>query len=870
MSRRWPAVIASGAAFALVGATAWFLFHDDLRRDARLREARTRTTAVARDDEKTAAARSEEQRFAAAVDAAPADSPTLAADLEQSLAASALPISAGPADGVVVTVVDRATRAPRPDVPVIAVAAAHEKAATIWQQRLDPKWLRRKHATALRSDPQGQLRVAPPVRGALLLAEVRGERGVLFVPAASTTPATLEIGSPLELAVRVIDGTGAGRSGIPVGVAKRDHSISAEAGVRAFTDETGLAMLRDLDLELNGRASTGKWWVGFAFPSGAAKGRAVELTGAAPVVELDLPPTGSLAFQVVGAGGEALHVAGKATLDVRRIRHPDGESKASTRSEAYEVAIGADGSSSVDDVGLGLCFRGEALLAGRKPAHFDAVGPARAGERVTIAIPAGIAGPTVAGRAFDAAMAPLPEAELVAEVACRDAPPIAGEAKVSARTDEEGRFVFDLSKADVGERAGPAVVTIARRGGRTTAASARIELASGALAAGDAAVDLGEVVLADLPQLCSGKVVDDRGEVVDGATVALASRDAGGHAGGTATSVWCRSHSNGRFELCGPPPTAPRAVTASARGYLSAPPVEFREGASDLELVLTRAGAIVGSITLPDHIGSRRFGAWLRRADAPETAAAEPGERATIGTAGGFRWGELAPGTWAVRIGLGDASDPKAPVVDVSGIEVKAGETTQDERLTGVDVARRLRLLIVDVRDADGAPVKGGSVATVANGAVPRIESRLRHGCALLASPSDDFEVDVLAPGFQPRRVKAQPGPLTVVLEPGIPIHVIAPLDHPRDANLVLGGIRLLPAAADAADHAAAIRVQVGAAGEADAVVPRSGKYLAELEYRRRDTTERDRGSGWSDVLSVSCEILEKPGPQVLTLTPRK
>jgi hypothetical protein len=864
MFRRRLAVIASGAAFALIGATAWQLFREDLGRSSdSLRTARAPVTD--RDDSGAVPPLSSAQRVALDVGAPTEDAPASALDLEAAIAAAGITFTAGPSDGVAVSVVDRTTRAPRPDVAVFVFDDGRYTATTIWKRRLDPHWLRKRHVTALRSDADGVVRVAPPVRGALLVAEVGNVRGVLFVPPASNAPATLELGPPLELAVRVLDGGGAGHAGVAVGIAKRERSVGAKALAQAVTDDAGIATLRDLDLHLNGRAASGRWWVGLAFPTGTARGRTVELRDAPETpLEIELPPTGSLALQVAGPGGEPLPIEGKALLDVRRARAAAADPKPSTKVEPFDVAIGADGAGEVANLGLGLQFRVHAQLAGRQPVELDAVGPVHAGERVAIAIPAGAAGPIVAGRALDAAKAPLADADLVAELACRDGTTAADETKTSTRTDEEGRFTFDFSKADARARAGPDVLSISRRAHQAAEESVQIDLANGANAA---AVDVGEVVLAELPLLCSGRVVDDRGSAVLGAIVSLTPRNDPTPAARSASDDSCKSRSDGRFELRGTPPADARDVVASARGYARAAATEFHDGAADLELVLPRAGAIVGSLALPKELPARLFHVSLRSCDGPDTASADPGASATVGAAGGFKWGDLAPGMWAVRIGLRDADDPSAARVDVTGIEVKSGETTQDERLTAVDVARLLRLLTVDVRDAQAGPVKSGTVAIVANGEVPRVESRLRDGRATLASPADEFELEVLAPGFKPKRMQARPGALAVVLERGIPIHIVAPFDHPRDASLVLGRIRLVPADAATAQHVPATSVRFDSSGEADAVVPLSGKYVARLQYRRRDATERTKGDPWRDSLSVPCEIADRAGPQVVTLS---
>jgi hypothetical protein len=290
--------------------------------------------------------------------------------------------------------------------------------------------------------------------------------------------------------------------------------------------------------------------------------------------------------------------------------------------------------------------------------------------------------------------------------------------------------------------------------------------------------------------------------------------------------------------------------------------------------VLPRAGAIVGSLLLPANVSRHAFLISLKRVD-DGGASPDFAESATIGASGDFRFDGLSAGTFDVNIGLHEPSGTAAAHVDVDGVESRAGETTRDERLAAVDVARLLRLLAVEVRDEPGNPVGSGTVATLApplaNGSLPRVEARLKAGHALLAGPADSFDVEVLASGFRPARVPARPGTLAVVLKRGIRVHVVAPLDHPRDAELVLSRVRLVPAGTEEAKHAPATSVRIGASGEGDAIVPLAGKYVARLEYRRRDQVEprrRRAAATPTPALEVACEVVDRPDPQTLTLVP--
>lgn len=893
MQRRSIPVVVALAALAAVAATSWLLFREDFGGAAR-RETDRRAATEARDDPGRASELPPPQRVELDSERTDDAKPALASDFDDALARAGLEATAGPADGLEVALVERRSRAPRPDVAVLVFAGDRPRATEIWQKRLDPKWLKREHPAALRSDANGKIRVELPGRGALLVAENEEERGVLFLPEGTTAPATLELGAPLEVPVRVVDGGGAGKEGVAVAIARSGRSIVGAGVARATTDASGLATLHDLDLELNGRATTHRWWVGFALPLGEASGRDVELEAvAAAPVELVLPPTGTLTLQVVGSDGSPLPIAGSVTLSARRAveggkrphgRAPHGEG------DSFQVPIAADGSATLAHVGVGLHFEVGAALDGRQPGKAEGDGPARAGERAAIAIPAGAAGPIVSGRALDGAKRPLADADLVAGLVARDpAHPIPSGPRSTAHTDGEGRFAFDLSKADARARSGPATLSIARPAAEDVkAADANLDLASL-----PESLDVGDIEIAERPLLCSGRVVDDRGDAVGGATVELVATGAVEPAA-AAPLERCRSHASGRFELRGTAPAGPAGLEASERGYANPPPLPFEQGAEGVVLVLPRAGEIVGSLRLPENVPGRSFRVALRRlgSDAPTDFKVS----AAIGSAGDFRFERLAAGTFDVRVGLREAAAGAAASFDVTGIEVHAGETVRDARLAAVDVSQLLRLLALDVRDEQDHPVASGRVASVASGSTPRVETRLRHGRALLAGPADSFDVEVLAAGFQPLLVAAHPGALALVLKRGLSVHVVAALDHPRDPDAVLDHVTLVPAGAEPAAHAPATRVAIGATGEGDAVVPLAGRYVARLEYRRRSESEeapkdppkapakepmKDRAKDGAKErpkdkprkeeiapIEVACEVAEGAGTQTLRLAP--
>jgi hypothetical protein len=864
MPRRWLAVVASVVAFVAVVATAWVLFRDRRASTADSGGPRKQAAAERSDGRDATEELLPPERAEDPNEDGAESKPLAASDLEEALARAGIVTTPGAVDGLEVALVGRIDRAPRPDVPVLVFPGDRPRATEVWKSRLDPNWLRRQHARVLRSGADGNVRVELPVRGALLVAEQEGERGVLFVPSGTTAPATLELGVPLELPVRVVDGSGAGRGGVAVAIAKRGRSLAERGGARATTDEAGLATLRDLDVELDGRATTGRFWVGLAFPTSDALGRDVDLSSPAPV-ELVLPPTGALALQVVAPDGTPLPDAGGAELRVRSAR--GAAQTLRDRDVPFLVAIAADGTATVANVGLGLHFEIAAKLAGHQPTSVEADGPTRPDERVAIALPAGGAGPIAHGRAVDREKRPIADVDLVAELVARDAG--AAATKAPAHTDDDGRFTFDLSGADRRARAGPSALSIARRAAHgAPAAGARIDLAS----LGDS-VDVGDVVVLELPLLCSGHVVDDRAEAVGGATVELvpaARSDPSATAPPAAPGELCRSRADGRFELRGEVPRDPASLKASRRGYASGPPVGFELGAQGLELVLPRAGALIGSLRLPEGVTSHAFTTQMRRVDG-DGASTDFDESTRIGKDGGFRFDDLAEGTYDVRIRLRHALGDAAARVVVDGVAVRSGETTRDERLADIDVGRRMRLLVVEVRDAQGSAVAPGTVATVADGSLPRKEVRLIDGRALLAAPAEAFDVEVIAPGFRSLRVAAHPGPLSVVLERGgLIVHVVAPLDHPHDAGLVLYRVKLTPAGFGAVKHALATTVRLGPSGEADAVVPLAGKYVATLDYRRRDAVGGDRKRVAGAELEVACEVLDRTEPQTIALLPPK
>jgi len=182
-----------------------------------------------------------------------------------------------------------------------------------------------------------------------------------------------------------------------------------------------------------------------------------------------------------------------------------------------------------------------------------------------------------------------------------------------------------------------------------------------ALAAG-ATVDLGDIVL-DRGRVVRGRVVDERGVAVAGASVEIAASK-GSYTPDTLRAlaegtVVARTDLAGAFEISGLAASATHLRIEARQGGAISIDRELADGETYVQLVVARAGGIDGWIS---NIGARQ-------AFAAATSAADDGAsyHADVDSAGTFHFDLLPPGDYDVHIVGRNAIEPRRVTVTAGG-----------------------------------------------------------------------------------------------------------------------------------------------------------------------------------------------------------
>ncbi|MBL8751609.1 MAG: hypothetical protein JNK78_20820 [Planctomycetes bacterium] len=285
-------------------------------------------------------------------------------------------------------------------------------------------------------------------------------------------------------------------------------------------------------------------------------------------------------------------------------------------------------------------------------------------------------------------------------------------------------------------------------------------------------VELGDIVLTDLPLLAEGLVVDDRGEPVANADVRI-QRLAVPAPGSPpdAPPPWrdvphqvTRSGPDGSFTFFGPMPPVTLRVRADTDLHF-ADSVPLQTAGQRLRVCILRCGIVRGRAILPDWIPDGAASLVLQPFD--ETLRERETRRTDLARrAGGrFRVEPLRPGRYDAIVTLRNVAKPLLTIPDVF---VVPGDTA-DRRLDEIDLRQaiqRYRLRAVDPRGIPIA-VEGPILVRTENDDGRPVEAafRWRSGRAEILSPAAVAEVTFFGRGIAPQRTTLGPGDHDIVLQ---------------------------------------------------------------------------------------------------------
>lgn len=738
------------------------------------------------------------------------------------------------ADGWLVLVVDRTTQAPVPAATVFFLDPDRtgDPGGLVWRLisgRDDLLKLLEQHGRKSVTGPDGETRIPVPCsRLFRWLAGKKDDRqAVRLLFPGELPPLRLELASEPVLRVQVVDARGAPAPGIPVGLVTKsrgERHISCPIPAR---DPDGIAEFRYLSYVLGTKRTAwpdASFAVCLAIPLAEPVEAVLDLDRIPESpIRLVLPETGRVEVRVLGPRPEGALFVG--------LMASGGSNEPGERAATRGAQPLGEGSALFPGVGLGLVLEAFVFrIGGTVPTRVERLAtqagpsPIRPGGTALLEVTLPRPGPIVCGLALDEEGRPLADREV--RWTLREAEQGGQGTSLQdgfTRTDANGRIrILVRAEAD-----GILELHLATTGEEERTGKASL---AGPLPPGE--TEVGPIRLALPPLLAGGRVVDHQGRPIVGATVSLA-QEVPSQVPGRASSwrpAWnprTTTGETGTFALRGRLDATRIRVKASRPGYIQIAEMETPPGTGNLEVRLEAAGAVEGSLLFPEG-----FPKWLIHVRLVGPGHTEAIQGVAWRLDGCFEWLAVPPGT--VRFELYESST-QAPLLAIVGILVRAGETTRDPRMQGIEVAQCCRALQIDLVDALGSPITPHTFTTVLFGPdYPRTGSRsLRRAPAWIFYKSLPLDLLIHSPGYRPVWLEGVDGDRLVTLERPLPVRLV--LD---------GGLQTLPPGLELRAHMQLVQEEISrlparvrpyfsvsspaaldARGEARLGLPRPGTY---------------------------------------------
>jgi hypothetical protein len=446
-----------------------------------------------------------------------------------------------------------------------------------------------KHGRSTTSDAAGEVWIEAPSTLLHVEATLGNLHGRLSFWPDSTAEQVLLLGPADGLTVEVVhaDGTPAAGVGVVCRVGSATNTFTMPEG---FTGADGLVRLAEVRRNALG-GGDGPLRVRACFLGPESVERLLDSRPwPTQIVRLELPPAGWIHVRCVDARGEPLR-------ENLRVTVLEGGAWARTGPSFWYAK---DGELELPCVASGEPLQFSAQDSGARvplaSSRVKVAGPLRAGERVEVELVVTPPPFRLSGRALRPDGSPLESAELLLSAEGR----MGGLGRATTATG--GKFEFWL-KSWPPENMQPLKLVSVKLG-----LTAPLKLPP---APSDPDFHVGDLVLAELPLLASGRVVDEHGRGVGGASIGIEQRPRGSDA---EASEWkpdrsqsFESERDGRFVLRRNLDDSELRLVA-ARGPRAAEPVEFEPGATDVQLVLPPAvPPILGRVLVESHDATKHL-----------------------------------------------------------------------------------------------------------------------------------------------------------------------------------------------------------------------------------------------------------------------
>lgn len=689
------------------------------------------------------------------------------------------------------------------------------------------------------TDTSGRVRVPASDDTALIVAHHGVLTGSTEIAANERGIVRVELVSTDDLVVRVLTANGDPAPGVSVfvGLGLEGDTV----GGSALTDVSGRARLVHLTKNLSSANAELALVVRADVPLVATIGK--ELSAAditAQLVELRLPPTGSVSVRVRMADGSAPKRG--ATVSIAAA---DPAQLAASAASAAPRAIGqtalvVDGIARFERVGLARTWRarhGTGGLEGGLAQEFT--GPRTAGETVAIELDYGRQ-PLVAWKLIDGDGTPYAQRQIAGGLSQ------GGTSDTGTLTsDAQGRVRLALSTnaADIARR----TLTLSFEDREKVELDLSREFPAGV-------TELPDIQLREKPLLASGRVLGAHDVPVAGANVRVERRMVDARDGDvelwqTAREFSATSRFDGTFVVYGEAHDANLGLRAStSNGRVAAERVEFTPGQRGIDLRVVSPGGISARVRAPAELELGRLSARLALTGAPAaTSDASSRQRVEVGADGKLLAGGLMPGRWELVIGSSLTSE----LARVDGIVVTAGETTD----AGViDLTARIARVRLEIVDEAGTRLPQASVRCLSQTLQSKQSAHVEPGVFEYWFPAEGCDVNVECDGHRGVTLSRVRADQRVVLQSGVQVRVRALGTARLASDEFKLGVQFEFDGADAQGASPRGRMFGGtfdAGREFAAVAPFDGPYRAWW------TVETQRGTGWA-VRAVSLASTER------------